>query len=78
MNQEPFIIPILVNKEYFARTMPDTSYLSYSLINSRFTQKHNLERIQIEPRSIIGYNSLGDRIVNEVAIIEVDINRYKE
>jgi hypothetical protein len=78
MDQKPFIIPMLVNKVCFARTMPNTSYLLYSLIDSRFARKYNLERIRIDSCTMMGFNEQDGEIVDEVAVIQLDINGYKE
>jgi hypothetical protein len=78
MDQKPFVVPILVNRECYARTMPDTGCLSYGLIDSRFARRHRLERIKIKPRTMIGYDENREVKVDEVAVIHSDIDCHQE
>jgi hypothetical protein len=69
---------MLVNGDCSAKTMPDTGCLSYGLVDSRFAQKHNLQRIRIKPRTMTGYNETNEEVVNEVAVIQGDIDGHVE
>src|SRR5271168_1756144 len=78
MDRHPFTIPMLVNGICSAKTMPDTGCLSYGLVDSRFAQKHNLQRIKIRPRTMMGYNETNEEVVDEVAVIQGDIDGHVE
>ncbi len=54
MDEPPFLISTLINKEAFAETLVDSGCLSYGVIDSRFARKHNLQRIKISPRELVG------------------------
>jgi predicted aspartyl protease len=58
--------------------MPDTGCLSYGLVDSRFAQKHNLQRIRIKPCTMTGYNETNEEVVSEVAVIQGDIDGHIE
>jgi hypothetical protein len=75
---EPFLVSILVNRDYFTTTLVDTRCLLYRLINSRFAARHKLECIKISPCGIIGFNTPLDEEISEVAIILIDIDGHSE
>jgi hypothetical protein len=74
MDEPPFLISTLVNKEAFAETLVDSGCLSYGVIDSRFARKHNLQRIKITPRDLVG---VGEQVVgriDEVVTVRADID----
>jgi len=56
----------------------DSGCLSYGMIDSHFATKHRLERISINPRSLIGFESASDSYVSEVAVMSIDIDGHCE
>lgn len=78
MDGEPFLVSTLVNRNCFATTLVDTGCLSYGLIDSRFATRHKLERINISPRGITGFDALSDSQITEVAVISMDIDGHFE
>ena len=78
MDTEPFLVSTLVNRDCFATTLVDTGCLSYGLIDSRFAARHKLERIEISPRGITGFDAPSDEEISEVAVISMDIDGHSE
>lgn len=78
MDGEPFLVSTLVNRNCFATTLVDTGCLSYGLIDSRFATRHKLERIDISPRGITGFDAPSDSQISEVAVISMDIDGHSE
>ena len=78
IDEEPFLVLILVNKACFATTLVDTGCSSYGLVDSRFAMKHNLQCIPIHPRGVTGYNALSGDKITEVAVISIDIDGHSE
>jgi predicted aspartyl protease len=78
MEGPPFIVSTLVNRDCIAHTLIDTGCLSYGVINSRFAQKHNLQRIRVRPRTMTGYDNTTESVVDEVAAIRIDIDGHVE
>ena len=78
MDEPPFIVSLIVNKECSTLALMDSSYLSYDLINSRFTSRYKLQRIRISHRLIVGFSDLMTSQILEITKIEIDLNGYKE
>jgi hypothetical protein len=78
MDGEPFLVSTLVNKDCFAKTLVDTGCLSYGLVDSRFATRHNLQRLEIPPREVTGFDALSDDTISEVAVISMDISGHSE
>jgi len=75
---DPFVVSALVNDVTFADTLIDTGCLSYGLCDTRFARKHNLMRIPIKPRDITGFDGRVSSTVNEVAVVLLDLDGYRE
>lgn len=78
MNGPPFLVPALINKVHFPRTLADTGCLSYGIIDSQYVCNHSLERIPINPISVTGYDGDTQKEISEVAIVRLDINGHIE
>src|SRR5271155_3497734 len=78
MNESPFTVSLIVNKECSASALVDSGCSSYGLIDSRFAFRQKLQRIQITPRPIIGFNDSVNSHISEVATMEIDLNGHKE
>lgn len=75
----PFTIPMLVNKNCYANTLADNGCLSYGFVTSRFARKNKLQRIEITPRSVEGYDGeVKADGIREVAVLESDIDGHVE
>lgn len=78
MDSAPFTMSILINKETYASTLFDTGCLSYGMITSRFAQRHNLQRMKINPRTLTGFDGPSGSSVDEVAVVQIDIDGHQE
>ena len=78
MDGEAFVISTLVNKDCYAHTLIDNGCLSYGLITSRFVRKNGLERIQIKPRTMEGYDGKDSSEIREVAKAYTNIGGHEE
>ena len=78
MDGEPFVVSALINDVTFANTLIDTGCLSYGLCDSRFAQKNNLTRIRIKPRDVEGFDGKISASVDELAVVTLDLDGYRE
>jgi hypothetical protein len=69
---------MLVNKEYFIKTLLNSGYLSYRLVSSSFAIRNRLLRIPIPPRELSSFDTLSDNTITEVTAISLDIDSYYE
>ena len=78
MDEPPFIVSLIVNKECSTSALVDSGCSSYGLIDSRFASRHKLQRIRISHRPIVGFSDSITLWISEVAKIEINLNGYKE
>ncbi len=78
MNSVPFTMSTLVNKKSYAHTLYNTECLFYEMITSCFARNHNLQRMKIRPCMITGFDEPSDSSVDEVAVVQIDINRHQK
>jgi len=78
MDSAFFTMSTLVNKESYAHTLYDTGCLFYEMITSHFAKNHNLQCMKIRPCTITEFDELSDSSVNEVAVIQIDIDRHQK
>jgi hypothetical protein len=78
MDCDPFIVSALVDNYCFANTLIDTGCLSYGLCDPRFAQKNAFPRMQIEPRSVSGVDGQVTAVIDEVVIVRLDLDGYRE
>jgi len=78
MNSVLFTMSTLVNKKSYAHTLYDTECLFYEMITSHFAKTHNLQRMKIKPCMITRFDEPSNSSVNEVAVIQIDINRHQK
>jgi predicted aspartyl protease len=71
-------VSLIVNKECSASALVDSGCSSYGLIDSRFASRQNLQRVQITPRPIVGFNDSTNSQITEVAKLQIDLDGYKE
>ncbi len=68
----------LVNNKSYAHTLYNTRCLFYEMITSHFAKNHNLQCMKIKPCTIMRFDEPSDSSVNEVAVIQIDINRHQK
>ncbi len=78
MNSAPFTMSTLVNKKSYAHTLYDTKCLFYEMITSHFARTYNLQCMKIRPHMITEFDEPSDSSVNEVAVVQIDINRHQK
>ncbi len=78
MNSASFTMSMLVNKKSYAHTLYNTECLFYEIITSCFARNHNLQRMKIRPHMIIEFDEPSGSSVNEVAVVQIDINRHQK
>ncbi len=78
MNSVLFTMSTLVNKKSYAHTLYNTECLFYKIITSCFARNHNLQCMKIRPCIITGFDEPSDLSVNEVAVVQIDINRHQK
>ena len=78
MDCEPFVVSALIDGSYFAETLVDTGCLSYGLCDPSFAQKNALTRLRIEPRTVSGVDGRITAEINEVVVVHLDLDGYKE
>ncbi len=78
MNSVLFTMSTLINKKSYAHTLYDTECLFYEIITSCFARNHNLQCIKIRPHTIMRFDKPSDSSVNEVAVIQIDIDRHQK
>jgi predicted aspartyl protease len=78
MDCDPFIVSALIDDTCFAETLVDTGCLSYGLCDPRFAQKNKLTRLRIDPRTISGVDGRVITEINEVAVVRLDLDGYRE
>jgi hypothetical protein len=77
MEGTPFLVSTLINDQTFAKALIDTGCMSYGLCDSKFATKNNLQRLQISPREIQGFDGSAGQI-NEVVCVSMDIEGHYE
>ncbi len=78
MNSALFTMSTLINKKSYAHTLYDTECLFYEMITSHFAKTHNLQCMKIKPCMITRFDEPSNSSVNEVAVIQIDINRHQK
>jgi len=78
MNSASFTMSTLVNKKSYAHTLYNTGCLFYEMITSHFARNYNLQRIKIRPCMITEFDEPSGSSVDEVAVIQIDINRHQK
>ncbi len=68
----------LVNKKSYAHTLFDTKCLFYEMITSCFAKTYNLQCMKIRPCMITKFDKPSGSSVNEVAVIQIDIDRHQK
>ncbi len=78
MNSVFFTMSTLINKKSYAHTLYNTECLFYKIITSHFARNHNLQCMKIRPCTIMRFDEPSSSLVNEVAVIQIDINRHQK
>jgi len=78
MNSALFTMSMLINKKSYAHTLYNTECLFYEMITSCFARNHNLQHMKIRPHMITEFDEPSGSSVNEVAVVQIDINRHQK
>jgi len=78
MNSTFFTMSILINKKSYAHTLYNIECLFYEIITSYFAKTHNLQCMKIRPHMITEFDEPSDSSVNEVAVVQIDIDRHQK
>jgi len=78
MNSALFTMSTLVNKKSYAHILYNTKCLFYEMITSHFARNHNLQRMKIRSHTIMRFDESSDSSVDEVAVVQIDINRHQK
>ncbi len=69
---------MLVNKKLYAHILYNTECLFYEIIIFCFARNHNLQCMKIRPCMITRFDEPSGSSVNEVAVVQIDINRHQK
>ncbi len=78
MNDVFFTMSTLINKKSYAHTLYNTRCLFYEIITSCFVKNYNLQCMKIRPHIIIRFDEPSNSSVNEVAVIQIDIDKHQK
>jgi hypothetical protein len=78
MNSVFFTMSMLVNKKLYAHILYNTECLFYKIITSHFAKNHNLQCMKIRSHMIMRFDEPSNSSVNEVAVVQIDINRHQK
>ena len=78
MNSVLFTMSMLVNKKLYAHILYNTKCLFYEIITSHFARTHNLQCMKIRPHTITEFDEPSNSSVNEVAVVQIDINKHQK
>ncbi len=78
MNSALFTMSTLINKKLYAHTLYNTKCLFYKIITSHFARNYNLQCMKIRPHMITEFDEPSNSSVNEVAVVQIDINRHQK
>ena len=78
MNSVLFTMSTLINKKSYAHTLYDTECLFYEMITSCFARNYNLQHMKIRSHMITEFDEPSNSSVNEVAVVQIDINRHQK
>jgi len=78
MNSVLFTISTLVKKKSYTHILYNTECLFYEIITSHFAKNHNLQCMKIRPHTIMRFDEPSNSSVNEVAVVQIDINRHQK
>ncbi len=78
MNSVFFTMSTLINKKSYVHTLYNTECLFYEIITSCFARTHNLQCMKIRPHMITEFNEPSGSSVNEVAVIQINIDRHQK
>jgi len=78
MNSALFTMSTLINKESYAHTLYNTECLFYEMITSHFVKTYNLQCMKIRPCMIMRFDEPSNSSVNEVAVVQININRHQK
>ncbi len=78
MNSVSFTMSTLINKKSYVHTLYNTGCLFYKMITFCFAKIHNLQCMKIRSCMITEFDESSSSSVNEVAVVQIDINRHQK
>jgi len=78
MNSAFFTMLTLINKKSYVHILYNTECLFYEIITSCFARNHNLQCMKIRPCMIMRFDEPEGSSVNEVAVVQIDIDRHQK
>ena len=78
MFYELLAIPGFVNGIVQANIIVDSGCLSYTLCDSRFVQRNNLQRIPVTPLGLEDFDGSKNKVASEITILDLDLDGYSE
>jgi len=78
MNSVLFTMSMLINKKSYVHILYNTECLFYEIITSHFAKNHNLQCMKIRPCMITEFNEPSNSSVDEVAVIQIDIDKHQK
>ncbi len=78
MNSAFFTISTLINKKSYVHILYNTECLFYEMITSHFAKTYNLQCMKIRSCMITEFDEPSNSSVNEVAVVQIDINRHQK
>jgi len=78
MNSAFFTMSTLINKKSYAHILYNIKCLFYEMITSCFVKTHNLQCMKIRSHMITEFDEPSDSSVNEVAVVQIDIDRHQK
>jgi len=78
MNSVFFTMSTLITKKSYAHTLYNTKCLFYEIITSCFARNYNLQCMKIKPHMITEFDEPSNSSVNEVAVVQIDINKHQK
>ena len=78
MTQPPFIVSVLIDQTASERSMPNTNYNIYDLINSHFVWKNKFQHVSIKECKIFAYNDYPDKEIDTVVKLTINIEEIMQ
>ncbi len=78
MNSALFTMSTLINKKLYVHILYNTECLFYEMITSHFVKNYNLQCMKIRPCMITEFDEPSSSSVDEVAVIQIDINKHQK
>jgi hypothetical protein len=78
MIEPPFIVDIIIDELFNAKTFIDNDCTVYSLIDYKFSIHNKLQCISIRKRQMYAYNNAPHKQVDTVIKLQIDIEEMQQ